>query len=70
MTCNASSRRPPVFKKAWRHAVTVFGNLRREPLGWLAWSLGWTLNRVGEAVSNSGVWLMVKGLARIIRRGR
>lgn len=69
MTFNASLRRPPVFKNAWRRAGTMFANLRREPLGWTAWSLGWALNKVGEAVSASGVWIMVRSLARIIRRG-
>jgi hypothetical protein len=47
----------------------MFANLRREPLGWIAWSLGWTLNKVGEGIASSGVWIMVRSLARIIRKG-
>ena len=58
-----------MLKNAWRLAVTMFGNLRREPLGWIAWSLGWALNKAGDALSASGVWIMVRSLARIIRRG-
>jgi len=69
MTSNASSRRPPVLKNVWRRAVTMSANLRREPLGWTAWSLGWALNKVGEGIASSGVWIMVRSLARIIRKG-
>lgn len=59
-----------MLKNAWRFGGTMFANLRREPLGWLAWALGWTLNKAGEAIASSGVWIMVRALARIIRRGR
>ena len=58
-----------MLRKAWRVAGTMFANLRREPLGWMAWSLGWTLNKIGEGIASSGVWIMVRALARIIRRG-
>ncbi len=58
-----------MLKNAARRAGTMFANLRREPLGWIAWSLGWALNKVGEGIASSGVWIMVRSLARIIRKG-
>lgn len=53
------------MRKHLRVVGTVFAIWRRSPRHWSAYGMGWTLNRIGDAIGRAGARIMKWAITRL-----